>query len=243
MKKKWYVLLTGVALAVAGPVIPARGATTAFQDDFTGTALNTATWTAETGKSGGLCSSAANARVSGGFLTMTVHRGATADCPWVGARLVSEGKRTLDYGLVRTRARWNAVPGYWGGFVMFGTPSGGRRLADGEIDTEITNGVIHYRLWSVNAAGNRCGVPIDRPTTTLDQWHTFGVNRQPTYTQFFLDGVRQATITEGQMLAKGCTWPFQRRFSMVLSARAGGYGGTPVASRFPVTTTVDWVRR
>jgi beta-glucanase (GH16 family) len=243
MKKKWCVLLSGVALAVAGSVIPANGATFAFHDEFSGTALNTTNWTAQTGKSGGLCSSAANARVSGGFLAMTARRGTTTDCPWVGARLVSEGKRTLDYGLVQTRVKWNAVPGFWGGFVMFGTPSGGRRLADGEIDTEITNGVIHYRLWSVNAADKRCGVPVDRSSSTLNQWHTFGVNRQPTYTQFFLDGVRQATITKAQMVAKGCTWPFTRRFSMVLSARAGGYGGTPVASRFPVTTTVDWVRK
>jgi beta-glucanase (GH16 family) len=243
MTKKWYVLLAGLALASAGSVIPANGATFVFHDEFSGTTLNTATWTAQTGKSGGLCSSAANSRVSGGFLNMTVRRGSTADCPWVGNRVISEGKRSLGYGLVQTRAKWNAVPGSWDGFVMFGTPSGGRRLADGEIDTEITNGVIHYRLWSVNAAGKRCGVPIDKSSQTLDQWHTFGVNRQSTNTQFLLDGVKQATITKAQMVAKGCTWPFTRRFSMVLSARAGGYGGTPVASRFPVTSSVDWVRQ
>jgi hypothetical protein len=55
--------------------------------------------------------------------------------------------------------------------------------------------------------------------------------------------VKQATITESQLVAKGCTWPFERQFSMVLSARAGGWGGTPDPSSYPVTTLVDWVRK
>src|SRR3954454_7734866 len=89
LMKKLRVLLMGVALTVAGSVAPASAVTYAFHDEFSGTALNTATWAAQTGKTGGLCASAANARVSGGFLNMTVRRGTTTDCAWVGARLVS----------------------------------------------------------------------------------------------------------------------------------------------------------
>jgi hypothetical protein len=102
---------------------------------------------------------------------------------------------------------------------------------------------VHYRLWSVNSAGSRCGVAIDQPNSGLGQWHTFGINRQSTYTEFFLDGVKKATITKSQLLAKGCTWPFERPFSLALSATAGGWGGTPDPSRYPLTTLVDWVRQ
>jgi beta-glucanase (GH16 family) len=235
-------LLVGFALAgIAG--VPASAAASTFHDEFSGTALNKAVWTAQSSTVGGVCSSASNVRVSGGDLRMTARQGTTASCPWVGSRVVSEGKRYLDYGLVTARVRWNAAQGFWGGFVMFGKKSGGPRLADGEIDTEITDGVVHYRLWSVDAAGNRCGVPIDRPNRSLNQWHTFGVNRQAAFTEFYLDGVKQATITKSQLLAMGCTWPFGRPFSMVLSARAGGWAGTPNPSQYPVTTLVDWIRK
>jgi beta-glucanase (GH16 family) len=240
MNRKLGALLAGIALTGAATALPASAATSV--DEFSGTSLNTALWTAQTVNQNGVCAAAGNARVFGGYLHMTVRRGTTTACPWVGARVVSEGKRYFDYGLIQARVQWNPAPGFWGGFVMFGRASGGPRLADGEIDTEIKNGTVHYRLWSVNSAGNRCGIPIDQTNNSLNRWHTFGMNRQSTYTQFFLDGVKKATITKTQMLAKGCTWPFDRRFSLTLSARAGGWGGTPDPSRYPLTTLVDWVR-
>jgi beta-glucanase (GH16 family) len=243
MKRYVSVLLAGVALACAAITAPSVAATYDFHDEFSGTSLNTAVWTAETRNFDGVCAAASNVRLSGGYLQMTARRGGTSDCPWVGSRVVTKDKRYLGYGLVRARVTWNPAPGFWGGFVMFGRASGGSRLADGEIDTEIRDGLIHYRLWSVDSAGQRCGIAIDKPNTSLDHWHTFGVNRQPTYTRFLLDGVTQATITKTQMVAKGCTWPFERQFSLVLSARAGGWGGTPDPDEFPVTTLVDWVRK
>jgi len=241
MKRKLRLLLAGGIVAGAGAALPASAAT--FQDEFSGTSINTGVWTARTGSVGGACASADNVGVSGGYLRINVRKGTTTSCPWVGGRLVTEGKRYLDYGLVQARVKWNAAPGFWGGFVMFGKASGGTRLADGEVDTEIRNGTVHYRLWSVNSAKQRCGVAIDKPYGGLSQWHTYGVNRQSTNTQFFIDGVRQATITKTQMLARGCTWPFDRTFSLTLSARAGGWGGTPDPSRYPLTTLVDWVRK
>jgi beta-glucanase (GH16 family) len=241
MKAKARLVLAGVIVTGAASALPASAAT--FRDEFSGSSINRAVWTPRTGTLGGACASDDNVSVSGGYLRLNVRRGTTTDCPYVGGRLVTQGKRYLDYGLVQARVKWNAAPGFWGGFVMFGRASGGTRLADGEVDTEIRNGTVHYRLWSVNSAQQRCGVAIDRPYGGLSQWHTFGMNRQPTYTQFFIDGARQATITKAQMQAKGCTWPFDRPFSLTLSARAGGWGGTPVASRYPVTTLVDWVRK
>ena len=243
MKAQLGLLLAGVALAGAATALPANASTYAFDDEFSGTSLNTAVWTARTGSIGGACQSADNASVSGGYLRMVVHRGTTTQCPWVGARVISQDKRYLGYGLVQARVKWNAAPGFWGGFVLFGRASGGTRLADGEVDVEVTNGTLHYRLWSVDSAGKRCGVPIDKPNGSLGRWHTFGIDRQSTYTRFFVDGVKQATITKSQLLAKGCTWPFDRRFSVALSATAGGWGGTPDPSRYPVTTLFDWVRQ
>jgi len=243
MRRMSAALLAGIVLAGLGPALPASAAAYQFHDEFSGSSLNTAVWTAQTAPFNGVCVSSGNVRVSGGYLRLTVHKGTRAGCPWDGSRVISQDKRYLGYGLVQARVRWNAVQGFWGGFVMFGKAGAGSRESDGEVDTEITNGVVHYRLWSVNAAGKRCGVPIDQPNSSLSQWHTFGVNRQATFTEFYLDGVKKATITKTQMVAKGCTWPFERQFSMVLSARAGGWGGTPDPARYPVTSLVDWVRQ
>jgi len=236
--------VASVVAVVATCILPAlpAAAAYAFHDEFSGTTLDSHVWTAQTSRLKNVCSSAGNVRLSGGYLRMTARQGDTDDCPWVGSRVVSAGKLYLGYGLVKARVRWNPAPGFWGGFVMFGEASGGSRLADGEIDTEIRDGLVHYRLWSVDASGNRCGIPIDQPNDSLDAWHVFGVNRQPLYTQFFLDGTKKATITKSQMLAKGCTWPFDREFSLVLSARAGGWGGVPDPEQYPVTSLVDWVR-
>ena len=118
-------------------------------------------------------------------------------------------------------------------------------LAAGEIDAaEISAGTLHYRLWSVrqNDATRRCGIPIDVPFGGLNDFHVYGVDHQPTYVRFLLDGRVKATITKSQMLTKGCTWPFDRTFHIVLSNRAGGFGGQPDPAQFPVTTYVDWVR-
>jgi beta-glucanase (GH16 family) len=214
-----------------------------FSDDFSGSDLDSRVWSAYTGEVSGVCSSADNARVSDGRLRLTVRQTGTADCPWTGARVISEDKRYFGYGLVRARIKWNPAAGFWGGFVLWGEARGGRRVADGEVDTEVRNGMVHYRLWSVEVDDEKekCGVTVDRPNNTLDEWHTFGVNRQSDHVSFFMDGVRRATITRKRMEAEGCTWPFERRFSIALSARAGGWGGTPDPEQYPITTLVDWV--
>lgn len=215
-----------------------------FIDRFNGGELNQRVWTAETGRITELCVSDRNVGVRGGHLLLTVRRGQTQACPYVGARVVTEGKRRFAVGLIEARIKVNSVPGYWGGFTMFGPKvHPGNRLADGEIDTEFTHNQIHYRLWSVNELGDRCGVPIDVPFNGLDRWHVYGIDRQHDYTRFLFDGRVAAVITKRQLLAMGCTWPFDDGpFTLVLSARAGRFGGTPVASEYPTTTLVGWVR-
>jgi len=96
------VLLAGVALACAAITAPSVAATYDFHDEFSGTSLNTAVWTAETRNFDGVCAAASNVRLSGGYLRMTARRGGTSDCPWVGSRVVTKDKRYLGYGLVRS---------------------------------------------------------------------------------------------------------------------------------------------
>ena len=104
----------------------------------------------------------------------------------------------------------------------------------------LLTGVALAGAGSVNAAGKCCGVPIDKSSST--QWHTFGVNRQSTYTQLFLDGVRQATSSKAHT-AKGLHLAVH---APVLEGPVGPrrrlrrYAG---GSRSPVTTSVDRVRR
>jgi hypothetical protein len=116
MGRKQVLLLEGAVLATAGSALPAGAVTHAFHDEFSGTSLNKAVWTAQTASFGGVCASAGNVHVSGGYLRMTARQGSTAGCPWVGSRVISQGKQYLGYGLAQARVRWNAAQGFWGGF-------------------------------------------------------------------------------------------------------------------------------
>ena len=248
--KRRIAALTGAASALAMTALTAltvpapAGASSSFAEEFSGSELRATVWTAQTNAINDTCASSENASVSGGMLRL-VARQTSGDCPYTGARVVTRDKLYVGYGLTTARIDFNTRRGSWQGFVLFGKRSSGTALQAGEIDAaEITAGTLHYRLWSVrqNDSTRRCGVPIDVPFGGLNEWHTYGVDRQPTYVRFLLDGQVKATITKSQMLAKGCTWPFERTFSIVLSNRAGGYGGRPDPAKFPVTMNVDWVR-
>lgn len=238
------VTATATASAVLLAAPPPAGAAVTFAEDFTGTQLRSTVWTAETRDFDGVCANSANASVGSGVLSLVARR-TSGSCPYTGARVVTRDKKYVGFGLTTARIDFNTRRGSWQGFVMFGKRTTETALAAGEIDVaEVTSGELHYRLWSVRQddATRRCGVPIDIAFSGFDNWHVYGVDHQPTYVRFLLDGRVKATISKSQMLANGCTWPFDRPFSIVLSNRAGGYGGQPDPAQFPVTMRVDWVR-
>jgi beta-glucanase (GH16 family) len=231
---------SGLLLALPAPA----DAAVTFAEDFSGTALRSTVWTAQTSAINDICASTQNASVGGGMLSMVARR-TSGSCPYTGARVLTKDKLYVGYGTTTARIDFNTRRGSWQGFVLFGKRSGGLALAAGEIDAaEISAGTLHYRLWSVrqNDATRRCGIPIDVPFGGLNDFHVYGVDHQPTYVRFLLDGRVRATITKSQMLNQGCTWPFDRTFHIVFSNRAGGWGGQPDPAQFPVTTRVDWVR-
>jgi len=235
-----------VAAAPVPAEVAAATSETIVIDDFNGDQLNTRTWTALTDRHNDVCVNARNASVGGGYLRLRAHQGSTDECPYVGARLSSKGKRTVGHGVTGARIDFNTRQGSWQPFVLFGTcPDGVKLLRCGEVDVaEVTRGVVHARLWSVRRddPDTRCGIKADKPFQGLGQFHRYAVNLQPTFAAFLIDGQRWATITKRQVLANGCTYPFDdegRRFTIRIGNTAGGWGGTPNPDAYPVTMFVD----
>lgn len=254
-------------VALSAVLVPPSTARAAgqFREGFNDGRLNTSLWTSETRRVSDVCSNEANAIEAGGYLQMTAeYVGGT--CGYSGSRVTTKDKRYFGYGLLSARIKWNTEKGSWQNFGMFGKDlrpgaanaagaRGGlvkeRVLARGEIDTEVRwenalGYVLHYALWSVKQAdpAARCGIAVSMPFGGTSEWHVYGIDRQPTMVRFLVDGKHTMTITYAQMVAKGCTMPFNRTFNVVLSNRANGaFGGTTNPADFPTTTLVDYVRK
>lgn len=118
-----------VGLLGAGAAQATIGTTADWSEEFTGTALNTAVWTHDTG--GGTwgngeleCYQAKNVSVSGGFLTISAKK-ETVTCgggsySYTSSRITTARKKAFTYGRLEMRAKLPAGKGMWPAFWMLG---------------------------------------------------------------------------------------------------------------------------
>src|SRR5215207_7456339 len=104
------LLVVTVGEALAAPV----HTTTAWRDDFN--SLNTRTWQ----KIGWGCFDPANVTVSSGLLRLKTVATSSAECPLVGGRLDTFGKRTFAPGTYTARIKFAPKTGSWQTFWMTG---------------------------------------------------------------------------------------------------------------------------
>ncbi len=239
-----------------------------WQDDFAGSALDTAKWSAvqhgfvDNGEIQFYTNRPENVRVAGGYLWLTAIRETyTGTGPWMNGqwktseftsgKVESLGKAEFQYGKIEARLRMPRNRGTWPAFWMLG-----RNLFEpgvgwpkcGEIDimehANIENWVgaaIHTEAYNHTIGTQKTG---STPVFDYDtEFRVYGVEWTPEKLSFSLDGAVYFTVTKAALGSAPSQWPFDQPFWLILNLAVGGaWGGDPAGGTYPSTMQVDWVR-
>lgn len=231
-----------------------------WEDNFDGTTVNTSKWAFQEGTGcPTLCNwgnnelqyyRAANATVSGGFLTITAKKENFGGKAYTSARLRTLGLADFTYGKIEMRAKLPIGRGLWPAFWMLPTNSPyGNWPMSGEIDIMEYVGHQPSQVFGTLHYGNPNQI-YSSTTTTLasgtfhDDFHTFAIEWEPNRIRWLVDGVQYACKSNWISSAAGYPAPFDKPFHMLLNLAVGGnLPGSPDASTvFPQELVVDWVR-
>jgi beta-glucanase (GH16 family) len=180
-------------------------------------------------------------------------------CQYTSARMVTEGKRSWQYGKIEARLKLPYGNGLWPAFWAMG--STGDWPACGEIDImELVGGTqcgsecgdnhTHgYMWWSDNGDKSDGAQGVNLPSGRYaDAYHVFGVEWDAQQIRWFVDGQPLVRADNGQPLALSITGSgkteFHQPFYLLLNIAVGGAWplDPPASSVFPQRMYVDWVR-
>ncbi|BDI32435.1 glycosyl hydrolase family 16 [Capsulimonas corticalis] len=163
---------------------------------------------------------------------------------WYSARINTSGRHSFGpYGYFETRCKFpNAGKGYWPAFWFLGNNIGSVGWpACGEIDVaEEINGQwenhqsLHMPGWDPTL--------ITSPNSSTTTYHNYGVNWQPGYCTFYVDGKQTGTFSRGG----GGNWVFDNQtvFMILNCAIGGNWPGNPDGSTHPNGNfDIDYVRQ
>ncbi len=262
-------LLGAIVVGAIGSAAAAQSWSLVWEDNFDGFALDTTKWEYMYGDGSlyGLSGwgnnewqyytdSTNNVRVVGGNLQITARRENFMGAQYTSGRIRTLNKADFQYGRFEMRAILPDAQGVWPAFWMLPTnsPYGGW-AASGEIDImESTNaadrvhGTLHFgNNWPNNASTG--GSTTMGGTDFSAGYHVYALEWEPTEMRWYVDGTLYSTKTSNQWYsnapaaAGNSLAPFDNPFHMLLNVAVGGnWPGSPDASDYPVTMTVDYVR-
>ncbi len=227
-----------------------------WSDEFSGTALNTADWSYNTGAGGWgnnelqyYTARTENVSVDNGSLKIKALAENYMGSNYTSARIVTKDKVAFAYGKFVARLKLPTGQGIWPAFWMLAdnSPYGGWPYG-GEIDIMelIGNqparsyGTIHGANGNVHVSyGNYYDLPSG---IFADAFHEFSVEWEPGTIRYYIDNILYQTITNTQLGAN--PWPFDQPFSLLLNIAVGGnWPGSPnINTVFPQTMEADWIR-
>ncbi|WP_110514317.1 discoidin domain-containing protein [Herpetosiphon llansteffanensis] len=180
-------------------------------------------------------------------------------CQYTSARLVTQGKRSWQYGRIEARMRLPYGNGIWPAFWMMGNQ--GNWPASGEIDimelvggnqcgSECGDNRTHgYMWWSENGDRSDGAQAKNLPSGSYaDAYHVFGVEWDAQQIRWTIDGQPLLRNDNGQPLVLPITGSgkteFHQPFYILLNIAVGGDWplDPPASSVFPQRMYVDWVR-
>lgn len=245
----------------------ARGANwnIVWSDEFSGTNINTNTWSFETGNNNGWGNSeleyytgrAQNAYVSNGVLHIVARRESYSGFNYTSARMKTEGHVTKAYGRFEFRAKLPPGPGFWPALWLLGSniPTVGWP-ACGEIDVMENNGsalgkvqgTIHYSSASNNPLQST-GYYSFPAGDSVTNFHTYMLEWSTNLILFYVDQQLYETQSTWSSSTGPYPAPFNQPFFIILNLAVGGaYLGNPSVSTinantvFPGGMQVDYVR-
>jgi beta-glucanase (GH16 family) len=191
-----------------------------------------------------------NARIEDSTLIIELRKEAFQERDYTSARLVSKNKGDWLYGRVEVRAKLPSGKGTWPAIWMLPTDwEYGQWPSSGEIDimehVGYDQGVIHATVHTADlnhTKGTQVGKSI-KVNDCSDQFHVYSIEWYPDRIDAFVDGTKYFTFeNRGEGYA---TWPFDKRFHLLLNIAFGGdWGGAQgidnsiVSARF----YIDYVR-
>lgn len=252
---------SGLNIPTTGYVSPTsyEGLTLQWEDDFTGTTLNTANWTAEIGRgSNGWGNNelqyyrAENTIVQDGYLIITAKKENFSGAEYTSSRLITRGKKFFKYGRVDIRAALPKGQGIWPALWMLGEnfPTVGWPKC-GEIDImEMVGGgagrdnTVYGTLHWDNAGTNACTCGHHGYTLSsgifADEFHVFSIVWNANTITWYVDNVQYHVID----ISPAELSEFDESFFFIFNVAVGGnWPGSPnAATTFPQNLIVDYIR-
>lgn len=234
-----------------------EGYTLIWQDEFSGTSLNTSNWSYEIGDGcPNLCGwgnneleyyRAENSWVDQGVMTIEARKENFQNKEYTSARIKSQNKFFFKYGRVDIRAVLPKGKGLWPALWMLGNNITSASWPNcGEIDImelighlpDIVHGTIHWDNGGTYASTG--GNTALSSGTFADEYHVFSVVWDTESIKWFLDDnlYKEADITHSNLSE------FHQQFFLIFNVAVGGnWPGIPNSlTVFPQQMKVDYVR-
>lgn len=236
--------------------------TLVWQDDFSGTQIDSIRWTAMTGDGcPNLCGfgnnelqyytdDKKNLRVEDGKLIIEARKDTLGNSEYSSAKIVTKDKGDWKYGRVVVRAKVPFGRGTWPAIWMLPTMEGDRKWPlDGEIDIMehvgynqgMIYGTIHSKKYN-HLIGTQKVDSISIPDAH-EVFHDYSLDWDAEQITWSIDGTPYYTIGRGEEGYEG--WPFDQPYHLILNLAVGGnWGGRHGVddSIWPQRLEIDYVK-
>lgn len=247
----------GIVIPTEGYSTPETypGMTLAWQDEFSGTSLNTTNWTSETGTgTNGWGNNELqyyrqdNTSFKDGCLVITAKKEPFQGSNYTSSRIITKDKKIFRYGRIDIRAVLPEGQGIWPALWMLGSNIGDVGWpACGEIDImemigggareKTVHGTAHWEEGGHASYGNSYSLASG---TFGDKFHVFSIVWNENSITWYMDDIQYNVIdTRPAGLSE-----FQNNFFFVMNLAVGGnWPQNPdTTTRFPQHLIVDYVR-
>jgi beta-glucanase (GH16 family) len=229
-----------------------------WQDEFSGTTLNTANWTHETGNgSGGWGNNELeyyrpeNTKLRDGYMIITARSESYQGKSFTSSRIITKGKQEFLYGRIDIRAKLPKGQGIWPALWMLGSnistvgwPKCGEidimEMVGGQGRENTIKGTLHWDHEGTYAC------TCDKLGKTLstgifpDKFHVYTLTWDATFIKWYVDDELFETI---DITPAGLSEFHAKQFFIFNVAVGGNWPGSPDATtKFPQQMIVDYVR-
>lgn len=229
---------------------PTKGYKLVWQDNFNGQSLDTTSWTNEVAKAGWVnnelqrYTNGENIKVKSGKLFIEARH---ENNEYTSGRVISKGKRSFTYGIVKIRAKLPKGTGTWPALWMLGEDENKVDWpACGELDimehVGKQPGFIHSSIHDLAGYGATPFTGIVEIKHPYSKFHIYSMEWTKDFITFFVDG---KTVYHYQPKEKDTkNWPFDKPFFLIFNIAIGGNMGGPTVDNtcFPTDMVVDWVK-
>lgn len=229
----------------------------AWQDEFSGTTLDAASWTYESGAGGwgnnelqNYTNRPDNLYLVNGKLVIQAQKESYQGSAYTSARIVTKGKKEFTFGRVDIRAKLPVAKGLWPALWMLGKKIDQTSWpACGEIDImELVglspNKVFGTMHWGANTTSHQSfGTNYALSSGNYsEKFHVFSMVWELDKIEIFMDDISYCKFDKSKVGT--AAYPFNEPFFFIFNVAVGGnWPGSPDATTaFPQQMIVDYVR-